>query len=152
MARFCELGVEADVVIGKGIDMEELFNRRILIEKTIIQPTKYPGKNASGLRMQMQVVLATFNPTPDKSGDYYQKDESGVAIGERRSCFHRVGHPYFRNTESGKQDARIEQGTAGARRTLVECLSNRHNNCQGRKVLSIYLNTNGNDGIYPGYH
>jgi len=87
MARFCELGVEADVVIGKGIDMEELFNRRILIEKTIIQPTKYPGKNASGLRMQMQVVLATFNPTPDKSGDYYQKDESGVAIGERRSCF-----------------------------------------------------------------
>lgn len=87
MARFCELGVEADVVIGKGIDMEELFNRRILIEKTIIQPAKYPGKNASGLRMQMQVVLATFNPTPDKSGDYYQKDESGVAIGERRSCF-----------------------------------------------------------------
>lgn len=87
MARFCELEVEADVVIGKGIDMEELFNRRILIEKTIIQPTKYPGKNASGLRMQMQVVLATFNPTPDKSGDYYQKDESGVAIGERRSCF-----------------------------------------------------------------
>ena len=87
MARFCELGVGADVVIGKGIDMEELFNRRILIEKTIIQPTKYPGKNASGLRMQMQVVLATFNPTPDKSGDYYQKDESGVAIGERRSCF-----------------------------------------------------------------
>lgn len=87
MARFCELGVEADVIIGKGIDMEELFNRRILIEKTIIQPTKYPGKNSSGLRMQMQVVLATFNPTPDQSGDYYQKDASGVAIGERRSCF-----------------------------------------------------------------
>ncbi|MFS6554591.1 hypothetical protein VPJ68_03650 [Parabacteroides distasonis] len=65
MARFCELGVEADVIIGKGIDMEELFNRRILIEKTIIQPTKYPGKNSSGLRMQMQVVLATFNTTPD---------------------------------------------------------------------------------------
>lgn len=57
MARFCELGVEADVIIGKGIDMEELFNRRILIEKTIIQPTKYPGKNSSGLRMQMQAVL-----------------------------------------------------------------------------------------------
>lgn len=87
MARFCELGVEADVIIGKGIDMEELFNRRILIEKTIIQPTKYPGKNSSGLRMQMQVVLATFNTTPDQSGDYYPKDASGVAIGERRSCF-----------------------------------------------------------------
>lgn len=87
MARFCELGVEADVIIGKGIDMEELFNRRILIEKTIIQPTKYPGKNSSGLRMQMQVVLATFNTAPDQSGDYYQKDASGVAVGERRSCF-----------------------------------------------------------------
>ena len=87
MARFCELGVEADVVIGKGIDMEELFNRRILIEKTIIQPTKYPGKNSSGLRMQMQVVLATFNPTPDVAGDYFQKDASGNAVGERRSCF-----------------------------------------------------------------
>ena len=87
MARFCELGVEADVVIGKGIDMEELFNRRILIEKTIIQPTKYPGKNSSGLRMQMQVVLATFNPTPDAAGDNFQKDANGNAVGERRSCF-----------------------------------------------------------------
>lgn len=60
MAKFCELGVESDVVIGKGIDMEDLFGRRILIEKVIIQPTKFPGKNSSGLRMQMQVVLATF--------------------------------------------------------------------------------------------
>ena len=25
MAKFCELGVESDVVIGKGIDMEDLF-------------------------------------------------------------------------------------------------------------------------------
>lgn len=87
MARFCDLGVQPDVIIGKGIEIEELFGKRILIEKTIIQPTKYLGKNASGLRMQMQVVLATFNPTPDTSGDYYQKDENGVAIGERRSCF-----------------------------------------------------------------
>lgn len=87
MARFSELGVEADVVIGKGVDIEDLFGRRVLIEKTIIQPTKYPGKNASGLRMQMQVVLATFNATPDRTGDYFQKDASGVALGERRSCF-----------------------------------------------------------------
>ncbi|MCM1168778.1 MAG: hypothetical protein NC324_02465 [Bacteroides sp.] len=87
MARFCELGIDADVVIGKSIDMDELFGRRVLIEKTIIQPTKYPGKNASGLRMQMQVVLATFNDTPDVDGDYYQKDANGAAVGERRSCF-----------------------------------------------------------------
>lgn len=87
MARFSELGIDADVVIGKSIDMDELFGRRVLIEKTIIQPTKYPGKNASGLRMQMQIVLATFNDTPDSAGDYYQKDANGTAIGERRSCF-----------------------------------------------------------------
>lgn len=87
MAKFCELGIESDVVIGKGIDIEELFNRRILIEKTIIQPTKYPGKNASGLRMQMQVVLAAFNESPDAKGDYYTKNQDGTPMGERRSCF-----------------------------------------------------------------
>lgn len=87
MAKFCELGIESDVVIGKGIEIEELFGRRILIEKTIIQPTKYPGKNASGLRMQMQVVLATFNESPDKDGDYYTKNQDGTPLGERRSCF-----------------------------------------------------------------
>lgn len=87
MAKFCELGVESDVVIGKGIEIEELFGRRILIEKTIIQPTKYPGKNASGLRMQMQVVLATFNDAADKDGDFYTKNPDGTPVGERRSCF-----------------------------------------------------------------
>lgn len=44
MAKFCELGVESDVVIGKGIDIEDLFGRRILIEKVIIQPTKFRAK------------------------------------------------------------------------------------------------------------
>lgn len=44
MAKFSELGIEADVVIGKSIDMEDLFGRHILIEMTIIQPTKFPGK------------------------------------------------------------------------------------------------------------
>lgn len=87
MAKFCELGVESDVVIGKGIDMEDLFGRRILIEKVIIQPTKFPGKNSSGLRMQMQVVLATFNEEADKDGDFYTKNPDGTPAGERRSCF-----------------------------------------------------------------
>lgn len=87
MAKFCELGIESDVVIGKGIEIEELFGRRILIEKTIIQPTKYPGKNTSGLRMQMQVVLATFNELPDKDNDCYTKNPDGTPVGERRSCF-----------------------------------------------------------------
>lgn len=82
MARFSELGVESDVVVGKGIDIEDLFGRRILIEKTIIQPTKFPGKNQSGLRMQMQVVLATF-----KDNGEYVKREDGTPDGERRSCF-----------------------------------------------------------------
>lgn len=82
MAKFSELGVEADVVIGKGIDMDELFGRRILIEKTIIQPTNFPGKNTSGLRMQMQVCLATFSGNGD-----YVKHADGTPDGERRSCF-----------------------------------------------------------------
>lgn len=67
--------------------MDELFGKRILIEKTIIQSSKYPGKNASGLRMQMQIVLATFNESPDEAGDYYQKSADGTPVGERRSCF-----------------------------------------------------------------
>lgn len=83
MAKFCELGVESDVVIGKGIDIEDLFGRRILIEKVIIQPTKFPGKNSSGLRMQMQVVLATFNEEADKDGDFYTKNPDGTPAGER---------------------------------------------------------------------
>lgn len=87
MARFSDLGLEADVIIGKGIDLEDLFDKRILIEKTLIQPTKFPGKNQSGLRMQMQVVLATFNKEPDAEGDYFTKDVNGIAVGERRSCF-----------------------------------------------------------------
>ena len=82
MAKFSELGVESDVVVGKSIDMDELFGRHILIEKTIIQPTKFPGKNSSGLRMQMQVVLATF--LEDGS---YVKCADGTPDGERRSCF-----------------------------------------------------------------
>jgi hypothetical protein len=82
MAKFSELGVESDVIVGKGIDMDELFGRRILIEKTIIQPTNFPGKNSSGLRMQMQVCLATFL----ENGDYV-KQADGTPQGERRSCF-----------------------------------------------------------------
>jgi hypothetical protein len=82
MAKFSELGVESDVIIGKGIDMDELFGRRILIEKTIIQPTNFPGKNSSGLRMQMQVCLAKFS----ENGDY-AKHADGTPDGERRSCF-----------------------------------------------------------------
>lgn len=87
MARYSELGIETDVVVGKGIDFDELFEKRILIEKAIIQPTKYPGKNKSGLRMQMQICLATFNQTADDDGDFYQKDAAGNPIGERRSAF-----------------------------------------------------------------
>ena len=87
MAKFCELGVESDSIIGKGIEIEELFGRRLLIEKVLIQPTKFPGKNSSGLRMQMQVVLATFNEAADKDGDFFTKNPDGTPIGERRSCF-----------------------------------------------------------------
>lgn len=87
MARFSDLGITSDAIIGKGIDMDELFGRRIIIEKTLIKPSNFPGKNTSGLRMQMQVVLANFNDEPDSSGDYFDKNADGTPKGERRSCF-----------------------------------------------------------------
>lgn len=58
--KFSDLGVTTDVVVGKGIEMDELFGQHILIEKTIIKPTNFPGKNSSGLRMQMQVCFPTL--------------------------------------------------------------------------------------------
>lgn len=60
--KFSDLGVTTDVVVGKGIEMDELFGQHILIEKTIIKPTNFPGKNSSGLRMQMQVCFPTWLP------------------------------------------------------------------------------------------
>ena len=86
MPRFCDSNIESDAIIGKGIDLEELFDQRIVIEKIKIEPTKFPGKNASGMRMQMQVVInAQFNDTAD--GDFFAKDANGKAIGTRRSVF-----------------------------------------------------------------
>jgi len=87
MGRFCDFGIDADVIVGKDIELNDLFGQRILVEKIRIMPTKYPGKNASGKCMQMQIVLARFNETADADGDYFEKDKEGRAIGERRSCF-----------------------------------------------------------------
>lgn len=87
MARFGDLGIDSGAIIGKGIEIEELFGRRILVEKTRITNSKFTGKNSSGLRLQMQVVLATFNDVPDANGDYYVKQHDGSADGERRCCF-----------------------------------------------------------------
>lgn len=87
MGRFCDFGIGADVIIGKAIEIDELFDKRIIVEKVIIAPTKYPGKNASGNRMQMQIVFATFNDVADANGDYFVKDSNGRPVGEMRSCF-----------------------------------------------------------------
>ena len=88
MPRFCDSNIETDAIIGKGIDLDELFDKRIVIEKAKIEPTKFPGKNASGMRMQMQVVPdAQFRDTPDENGDYFVKDEFGKVVGTRRSVF-----------------------------------------------------------------
>ena len=85
--RMCDLNVQPEFIIGRSIGIDELFDRRILIEKVIIDKSNFDGKNSSGLCMQMQVCLATFNTQPDAAGDYYTKDESGNPVGERRSCF-----------------------------------------------------------------
>lgn len=82
MAKFCDLGITSNIVVGKGIEIEELFDKPILIEKVIIKPTKFPGKNNSGLRMQMQVCKAVWN-----EDGTYQLDENGSPKGKRRSCF-----------------------------------------------------------------
>ncbi len=85
--RFCDIGIKDDRIVGKNISILDLFDKRILIEKTRIEATKFPGKNTSGLRMQMQIVLAEFTAATDDMGDYFVKDDRGVAVGERRSCF-----------------------------------------------------------------
>lgn len=87
MARFGDLGIESGAIIGKGIEIEELFGKRILIEKTKISKSKFTGKNNSGLRLQMQVVLASFNDCADSHGDFFVKKPDGTPDGERRCCF-----------------------------------------------------------------
>lgn len=87
MARFGDLGIESGAIIGKGIEIEELFGKRILIEKTKISKSKFTGKNNSGMRLQMQVVLATFNDCADANGDFFVKKPDGTPDGERRCCF-----------------------------------------------------------------
>ena len=89
MAKFSELGIRSTAILGKAIDIEDLFDRRILIERTKVEPTKYPGKNRSNLRMQMQVVLAEINE-PRKAEDkppiksIYPLDVTIVKVGK---CF-----------------------------------------------------------------
>lgn len=88
MPRICDSNIETDAIIGKGIDLDDLFDKRIVVEKIKIQPTKFPGKNASGMRMQMQVIPdAKFNDEPDEEGDFFVKGENGLCIGTRRSVF-----------------------------------------------------------------
>lgn len=87
MARFGDLGIESGAIIGKGIEIEELFGKRILIEKTKISKSKFTGKNNSGMRLQMQVVLATFNDCADANGNSFVKKPDGTPDGERRCCF-----------------------------------------------------------------
>lgn len=87
MARFGDLGIDSGAIIGKGIEIEELFGKRILIEKTKISKSKFTGKNNSGMRLQMQVVLATFNECADANGDFFVKKPDGTPDGERRCCF-----------------------------------------------------------------
>lgn len=87
MARFGDLGIESGAIFGKGIEIEELFDKRIVIEKTKISKSKFTGKNNSGLRLQMQIVLASFNECADSQGDFFVKKPDGTPDGERRCCF-----------------------------------------------------------------
>ena len=61
MRSFSELGLKTDMIIGDRITIDSLFNKEIVIEKTIIAETKYPGRNSSGMRMQMQLYIPPSN-------------------------------------------------------------------------------------------
>ena len=41
MPRFCDSNIETDAIIGKGIDLDDLFDERIVVEKIKIQPTSF---------------------------------------------------------------------------------------------------------------
>lgn len=111
MPRFCDSNIESDAIIGKGIDLEELFDQRIVIEKIKIEPTKFPGKNASGMRMQMQVVInAQFNDTADADGDFFAKDANGKAIGTRRSVFTGADNLKMKQAQNQWKTERVAQG------------------------------------------
>lgn len=88
MARFSDFGISPNTIIGKGILIEDVIGRRILIEKVKIEKTKFDDdKTRLHLRMQMQICLAEFREEADEAGDYYVKDTNGKPNGQRRSCF-----------------------------------------------------------------
>lgn len=76
------LGLQPMLLSEKESKWTNFSDNTSLIEKTIIKPTNFPGKNSSGLRMQMQVCFPTW--LPDGS---WEKGEDGNPKGQRRSCF-----------------------------------------------------------------
>ena len=64
MPRFCDSNIETDAIIGKGIDLDDLFDKRIVIEKAKIDPTKFPGKNAPGCVCKCKSCLMPSSEIP----------------------------------------------------------------------------------------
>lgn len=88
MARFSDFGIQPSTIVGKGILIDDLIGRRIVIERVKIDKTKFENdKTRLHLRMQMQIVLASFRESADEAGDYFVKDRNGAVVGEQRSCF-----------------------------------------------------------------
>lgn len=76
MRSFSELGLKIDMIIGDKITIDNLFNKEVVIEKTIISPTKYPGRNSSGMRMQMQLYI----PPEDKRYSCFTGSDSLINL------------------------------------------------------------------------
>lgn len=76
MRSFSELGLKTDMIIGDRITIDSLFNKEIVIEKTIIAETKYPGRNSSGMRMQMQLYI----PPSDKRYSCFTGSDSLINL------------------------------------------------------------------------
>ena len=76
MRSFSEFGLKTGMIIGDRITIDSLFNKEIVIEKTIIAETKYPGRNSSGMRMQMQLYI----PPSDKRYSCFTGSDSLINL------------------------------------------------------------------------
>lgn len=55
--KFSDLNITHDFVIGKRIEISEIIGKKIMIDKAIIEKSKFNDKNKSGKRMHMQISI-----------------------------------------------------------------------------------------------
>lgn len=78
--KFSELDIKHDFILGKKIEISELFGKMVVIDKVIIEKSKFKDKNKSGLRMQMQLSA------PPSTDVYSCFTGSDVLIGQMQQA------------------------------------------------------------------